>query len=1380
MRPSQCWFSSILSGLHNVVLIVAALALASLACSATDYTCTTGALPNGDGGNLTVTTGTCIAHAGLYKFANVNIYGGGQIMFADEPGGTDFWAQSILIESAGSIVAGSATMPFGMNGGKLTIHLWGKDQGLNGQGITCMSSATCGVPQKLWDSNPMTGMNPANCTRAKDVAGYMQNLPGNVDDCFYAYMPITYDGGGSTPGFFGYKVLAVSYDGTLQLFGMKGSVQDPQMPYSSGTSWALLNSDLVPGVATLTLDRPVDWKMGDQIVVTTTDYVASHSEQFDITSVSMDGKTITFNRVNPICPLNAKTGACFFHSGTTYDLSARKVPAGVGPQQDPSIKCSGMQTRCIDTRAVVGLLTRSIRIVSGGDTLMSDFPPPSNNCGAPPLQPCYYFGGHTIIRQGFKSVQIRGVEFYQLGQGGKIMHYPVHFHMTRKTPQPANPTDPPVTFVEDSSIWDSMTRWVVLHASQGITIARNVGYLSVGHGFYLEDATETDNRFYANVGVLARAAVINPQNPRQVPGILAADYPDPNNPPPNGHPQEAVPFHSDIDHPTVFWITNGWNDFQYNKAIGAGTCGTCYWLVPASTSGASRYEKWWSYASEQQWLPDAENSFERSSLTPLENFVGNSCSTAQNSFNTIGDTGPCLGIVRQINQDLPRMLPVTAGDLAPDPYSQPDQSDAYYPKVDLGGGRFATQCPSGDYTDCSTVPRCDSTHESICLTTNIDRYTDSFNWTETNFSAVWLRPQWYLLSNTAITDVQNGGLTFVTGGGYTQSDTIKGHWAIARNDVFVGNTQTNNPYASNAGPFNPATLAVDPAFTCAKQPSGATAGNYCLNVANGIVMPISNFAANQRLFNIYDGPAYEENNAYLDVTQTKITGCPPAGGNCTNSQWMYGQVFGMPKDSKNQCYLPNAAIGWKQPNGFYYPPAFHSNNLYFNNVDIRHFVIEPLFLAGTYNTDDSKVKLRYCTYLPSNPQGQFGMFTGFTDVDRQTELNDDDGSLTGLIDTISVNKDQFFAAPVEDVECRSDVATNSPPVCDPSKETCGTARTSPYGYVTTVVYPDCNTNCPQLGKDDPDYKHWWAKDCTNPKCFGVPLYREDVNPDEKMSGAKPYIRMAGQAIAQRSTLTVNRGSYYMDTTISETNQRAWDQISNQSLVNVFMGGHTYYTFLLFAKPKPVAKTDPPFTKQTYSMYVGDDFNLATDVWAVQADTSNLPIKFTNVATWPYAEQPTYEDGILTVTIDTSFADFKTNYDAVGEDHCQPSPNFCTWDTDKKTCGCALSSSNSLFQQCQAVCSKWTQKDVDCPEGGCYGFAVKFPTEFVANGQVPPPTPDCYPKDSDWNIPFMPASEDTAGACYYKMVPTGTFCSMIGQPGVLNSSAVVPTSKGHGL
>ena len=41
--------------------------------------------------------------------------------------------------------------------------------------------------------------------------------------------------------------------------------------------------------------------------------------------------------------------------------------------------------------------------------------------------------------------------------------------------------------------------------------------------------------------------------------------------------------------------------------------------------------------------------------------------------------------------------------------------------------------------------------------------------------------------------------------------------------------------------------------------------------------------------------------------------------------------------------MRNAAIGWKQPNGFCYLPAFHSDESLLQGVDIRHFV-SPLFL----------------------------------------------------------------------------------------------------------------------------------------------------------------------------------------------------------------------------------------------------------------------------------------------------------------------------------------------------------------------------------------------------------------------------------------------------
>jgi hypothetical protein len=144
--------------------------------------------------------------------------------------------------------------------------------------------------------------------------------------------------------------------------------------------------------------------------------------------------------------------------------------------------------------------------------------------------------------------------------------------------------------------------------------------------------------------------------------------------------------------------------------------------------------------------------------------------------------------------------------------------------------------------------------------------------------------------------------------------------------------------------------------------------------------------------------------------------------------------------------------------------------------------------------------------------------------------------------------------------------------------------------------------------------------------------------------------------------------------------------------------------------------------------------------------------------WPWGTKPAVTNGMITVTMDMSFDDFKTNYDKVGQEHCQPA-TFCSWNKSNSSCGCALNSGNQLYNQCQAVCSKWTQIDVDCPDGGCYGFSVALPGDFVANNQGQQPTPQCYPNNDDWNANFNPLTEKIkAGTCYYKTVPKGNFCT----------------------
>ena len=1232
--------------------------------------------------------GKCIVPEGDYTFGDVNIIEGpngvkGELLFMDAT--INFYAKSILIENKGALIAGwddvdKKIVPIGTKPGSvLTIHLYGADGGLNGVGIDCVQE-NCGIPSTVWCSQPKsvpTDPHEEHYDCTYPATHEKVPLPNASADWFYRYHPLTYDGGENEQskmvGYFGYKVLAVSYGGTLQLFGKHGAIDDgldPSKinPADSGNSWRRIDATIRKGTREIKLAKPTDWvKKTDSIVVTSTDYLPGHSEERIIDDISADG----------------------------------------------------LQASTVETRAAVALLTRSIRIVSDGAEPGSPF--------------TGFIGGHTIVRQGVAKFQVQGVEFKELGQGGRIGHYPVHFHMARKVP-----TD---TFVKDNSVNDSMTRWVVLHGTHNVTLARNVGWKSIGHGYYLEEGTEIDNKLYSNIGIFARAALVDAKfNPRNVPGILAAeriiDFKDPN-----AYKMENVPFYSDYDHPSVFWIMNAWNKFENNLAVGAGACGVCYWMLPGAVSGHSREQKWEGYAALQMGAELEATT--RAGLTPVQSFVGNGCSSAGMSFNTTGNTSACIGVGKDKEAGAITLAAVP-NPLAPPPCDQSDPRQPkpnedkyepyscnqpaykasldYYPQVG-GGGRFPTRCDAND-TACESVKPCGGDNLDRCMVTVIDKYTTSFNFTEQNFAAIWLRPQWYLLSNSAITDVVNAGLTFVTGGGYTASDVVRGHWALAYKSVFIGQTQdpanpndAATPFTSNASPFNDQPGAL-------KCENGVGAGNRCVNRDEGVAFPRSNFGVGQRLFNIYDGPAYQADNAYLNITEAKLD-CTPGKenqsiSNCAGTnKFLVSNINGVPRRGQ-LCYMPNAAIGWKQPNGFYYPPAFHSNNLYFDHVDIRHYVVQPLFNKGTYVTNKDEAWADYCNWTVN-------MFDNWTDIDRQTELNDDDGSLTGYKDTISVNEDPFFNAPEEGIECLSDE----------------TAKTSPYDYVTSVIYPGCATGdaCPDVPLKSGGFIKSWNKDCSNEKCSGIPMYRQY---DPTPPGPHSAIRMAGQATYQRSTLAVNNGLAYIDTTVGIEAQRAGPPL--RDLLNVFLPDGVYYSFVLFAKPT---------TRQTYQIYVGkpdedgtNGFDEAKDIWPVRADIRTTPPTYTldnlKVPTH-WAKKYDKKTGILEVTMDmTEDKTFADEYQLGLNDGCKPS-SFCT--LSGNTCGCAAGAIG-----CTAAVCKWAGKDTACPDKGCWGFGFRLTKNFdTIPKPAAPPDMECYPPDAaagwyvDWKDPTIP--KESNNTCY---------------------------------
>jgi hypothetical protein len=1401
--------------------------------------CPHGALAQHDKTNppdLVISEVCHVKAGGQFFYGNVNIIQGGHLVFDDPPDATpsDFWARSILVENAGTLWTGaekSFNPPYGAHGGILTIHLYGPDQSNGdpsanpGMGALCKTPETattgpCGIPMSTWRDNG----------KSDDLV-----LPGRADalgaplkDYFYRYGPLHGDekcsdgktwgpakqarcderADPNTPasvkvGYFGYKVLAVSYGGRMFLSGQVGHCTDSLRPDRCVTAWGRLAKSIVKGdgvdkgrefeVETNIINAPYLSK-GDEIVVTSTDYLPGHSETFEVEDVTRQYWT----RQQPGREtVRVKKPAQFPHNGVRYSLLNRLEAAqGRLSSIDHTLVSEGAETR-----AAVGILNRSVRIVSAGDNPGDDFPDsPSKDGTKCQLDsngktdgkgPCYSFGGHMVFRQGFATVYVTGVEFKQMGQGGRLAHYPIHFHMARKTPYE--------TTIASNSINESMTRWIVLHSTSGVRVANNVGYKSIGHGFYLEDATETGNIFDGNLGVFARAAIDNDQNPRKVPGILS-DNQDPKSFTPPNVANQGFPYRSDSEYPSVFWITNGWNEFTGNMAAGAGTCGACYWLVPAANSAmadvpdendAMQDMKWSGYAGLQK-----DRDF--AGTTPLKSFESNFCTSAMMAFQTTPDAPECNGtaaanVVKPqyiALRDIKSLSPPPARhEVKPEgkpPYTEPDpMADMYYPHV--VGARKPTLCKKlggqgPDAYDCTEAKICSAGSLESCAVTVLDHFTSSFTWAAGAVSAVWLRPLWYLVDNSVFTDVQNAALTFVSGGDFTHSSLIPGYWTLARNSIFVGHTQdqkTGNPYAGDSGPFNTRSgLKCDPA------PNGVP--GYCLSTPEGVSLPVSNWFVNQKLFNIYDGPAFEDTNAFLDITPTDC-----AQGYNNGCIYGSGNAIGVPKyPDSGKCYLPNAAIGWKQPNGFFYPPAFHSTNLFFNNVEIRHYVIDPLFQPNTYKTDFEASKTVYCTLNDR-------LFNGFSGIDRQTELNDDDGSLTGLSntmsgnlkETISVNEDAFFNAPSETAECRSNPGPNNNPenACKTPVATQPpvTAKTSPYDYVTTVIYHPEKVDGGQ---------EIWSKDCSNPRCYGVPLFRQyltganggsssnntrewaqwyknpktgencDANPNT--AGCRwPFIRMAGTATATRETMTVDGAAYYIDTTVPREMQAKEDLNfeGGTAFFNVFEPKETYTVFFLYLKGE---------THQTYQIYVGKDFTEAM----LKAVRVEIPTANFDIHDLP-GPLPAWLKPDWSAVKTTGVLTLKTDFQSVSASLaptpanglCQPQ-EFCRAEGDK--CVGNVSQDDRRFwvvgglvtygpREANAICARWAVKDLDCPPSGCLGFQFTLPSTFAADATAAAPSPH-RPKPQMFpasTIQFTrtadPPDNQSPGACHYPKLPTAS-------------------------
>lgn len=102
--------------------------------------------------------------------------------------------------------------------------------------------------------------------------------------------------------------------------------------------------------------------------------------------------------------------------------------------------------------------------------------------------------GHTMYHYGAAG-SIAYARFAHLGKENELGRYPIHFHRVEDSMRGS--------YVIGAAIVDSHNRWVTIHGTHYLIVRDCVGYQSIGHGYFLEDATEVYNLLDHNLAVQA-------------------------------------------------------------------------------------------------------------------------------------------------------------------------------------------------------------------------------------------------------------------------------------------------------------------------------------------------------------------------------------------------------------------------------------------------------------------------------------------------------------------------------------------------------------------------------------------------------------------------------------------------------------------------------------------------------------------------------------------------------------------------------------------------------------------------------------------------------------------------------------------------------------
>ncbi|KAL4508253.1 hypothetical protein ABPG72_003557 [Tetrahymena utriculariae] len=228
------------------------------------------------------------------------------------------------------------------------------------------------------------------------------------------------------------------YNGSLDIQGAERPV-----------TWTELSQTAKVGDTSIQVfikDLGFDWKLGEEIVIASTNFAHGHAERRIITNVqkSLDQKYVNISFSDPLLVQHVSI------TGESYQGGSKLV----------------------NMRAEVGLLTRNVVYEGDNSSIQTQY------------------GAHLMLHGSKASARIRHAEFRHTGQPAIIGRYPIHFHMVG---------DVSGSIVEGNAVHDSFARVLTIHATHYLHVKNNVGYNCAGHNIFLEDGIETNNVIEENL-----------------------------------------------------------------------------------------------------------------------------------------------------------------------------------------------------------------------------------------------------------------------------------------------------------------------------------------------------------------------------------------------------------------------------------------------------------------------------------------------------------------------------------------------------------------------------------------------------------------------------------------------------------------------------------------------------------------------------------------------------------------------------------------------------------------------------------------------------------------------------------------------------------------